>query len=162
MTQPPLEPAGRINALITLYCESHYDVDLGRGGVATMRVGKPAPAAVLRWIGAGGIAFYITSCNPHSQSLTREENEQRLRALRAFLDDRGFAYLEGAGHIPGEAWREDCLLVRGISEADVSGLVRAHEQNSVVVARDGAPTALRLYRPDWRAVVGERADVEWA
>jgi hypothetical protein len=162
MTQPPQDSAGRINALITLYCESHYDVELERGAVATMRIGLPAPPDVLRWIGADGIAFYLTSCNPHSQSLTHEENEQRLHALRNDLADRGIAYLEGAGHIPGEAWREDCLLVRGISEADVSELVRKHEQNSIVVVRDGAPTALRLYRSDWRAVIGERPDVEWA
>ena len=162
MIEPSTESAARINALVTLYCESHYDVELERGRVATMRVGEPAPAAVLRWIGADGIAFYLTSCNPHSQSLPHEENEQRLHALRAYLADRGFAYLEGAGHIPGEAWREDCLLVRGISETDISDLVRAHEQNSIVVVRDGAPTMLRLYRPDWRAIVGERADIEWA
>ena len=156
------DSAARIHALLTLYRESHYDVDLARGAVATIRVGEPAPSAVVRWIGDSGIAFYMTACNPHSQSLPPEENEERLASLRALLDERGFAYLEGAGHIPGEIWREHCLLVRGISEADVADLVRAYEQNSIVVVRAGSPATLRIYRPDWRVAIGDNPDVEWA
>jgi len=152
----------RIQALITLYRESHYEVELARGRVATLRVGQPAPAAVLRWMDADRSAFYITSCNPHSQSLPREENERRLEALRTHLRERGYPYLEGAGHIPGEVWREQCVLVRGIAEEEVAELVRAHEQNGIVVVRAQSPTVLRLYRPDWHAAIGEHPDIEWA
>ena len=150
----------RIQALLTLYRESHYDVELARDRIATLRVGEPAPAAVLRWMHADRIAFYITSCNPHSQSLPREENEQRLEALRTRL--QGYPYLEGAGHIPGETWREHCVLVRGIAEQALAELVRVHEQNSIVVVRAQSPTVLRVYRPDWRSAIGEHADIEWA
>lgn len=152
----------RIQALIALYRESHYDVDLARGRVATLCVGEPAPAAVLRWMNADRTAFYLTSCNPHSRSLPHEENEQRLEALRTHLRERGHAYLEGTGHIPGEAWREQCVLVRGIAEQEIAELVRVHEQNSIVVVRAQSPTVLRLYRPDWRAAIGEHPDIEWA
>jgi hypothetical protein len=154
--------AVRIHALLALYRESHYDVELARGRIATLRVGEPAPAAVLRWMGGDRSAFYITSCNPHSQSLPREENEQRLESLRARLRQGGHSFLEGAGHIPGEAWREQCLLVRGIVESDVTALVQTYEQNSIVVVRAKLPTVLRVYRSDWRDLIGESADVEWA
>jgi hypothetical protein len=157
-----MDDAARVRALLTLYRESHYDVYLARGAVATIRIGEPAPAPIVRWIGEAGIAFYLTACNPRSHSLPPEENDARLAALRAYLDTRGFAYLEGAGHIPGEIWRERCLLVRGIGEAEVTDLVRLHEQNSIVVARVNSPSVLRIYRPDWRQMIGESADVEWA
>jgi hypothetical protein len=154
--------AARIRALLALYRESHYDVELARGRTATLRIGEPVPAAMVRWMGGERTAFYMTSCNPRSQSLPREENEQRLESLRAYLRERGHSYLEGAGHIPGEAWREPCLLVRGIAESDVAERVRLYEQNSIVVVRTNAPTMLRVYRSDWREVIGECPDVEWA
>jgi hypothetical protein len=162
MMPPATEPPARIEALLTLYFESHYEVDLPRGRTATIRVGAPAPPSVLRWIGTDRIAFYMTACNPHSQSLPREENEQRLDALRTHLRECGFPCLEGAGHIPGETWREACLLVHGIAEDEVAELVRRYEQNSIVVVRADAPSMLRIYRPDWRDVIGERPGVEWA
>ena len=162
MNAPDVETVTRVRALLTLYRESHYDVYLARGAVATIRVGEPAPAPIVRWIGAARVAFYLTACNPRSHSLPPEENDTRLASLRAHLDARGFAYLEGAGYIPGEIWRERCLLVRGIDEAEVADIVRAYDQNSIVVARAKSPAVLRIYRPDWREMIGESADVEWA
>ena len=152
----------RINALVALYRESHYDVVMPRVGVATLRIGAVAPVAVRRWIGNYGVAFYMTACNPHSTSLPKEENDQRLEALRAEMRARGCRWLEGAGHIPGEAWREECLLVAGIDMAEADDLARRHAQNSIVVVRATAAATLRIYRPDWRAVVGGGADLEWA
>ena len=161
MTHPGAEGEARIRALLTLYRESHYDVSLSRSRTATIRIGEPAPVPLVRWIGDAGIAYYLTACNPRSTSLTADENEMRLARLRADLDARGVAYLEGVGHIPGEAWREKCLFVRGIGEDDVTDLVQRYEQNSIVVARTHGASTLRVYRPDWRAVVGEVADIEW-
>ncbi len=161
MTHPGADTEARIRALLTLYRESHYDVSLSRNRVATIRIGEPASVALVRWIGGAGIGYYLTACNPRSTSLTVDENEIRLATLRAEFDARGLAYLEGVGHIPGESWRERCLFVRGIGEDDVTDLVRRFEQNSIVVARTLGASALRVYRPDWRAVVGEVADIEW-
>ena len=161
MTLPAVESEQRIRALLTLYRESHYDVHLARSRVATLRVGAPAPPAVARWIAAPRIGYYLTACNPRSQSLPPEENEERLEALRAELRERGAAFLEGAGHIPGEAWREPSLLVRGIADDDVAALVRRHDQNCIVVAHTDAPTTLRVFRNDWRALVGDAPHVEW-
>jgi hypothetical protein len=162
MSLPATDPAARVQALLTLYRESRYDVCLPRGDIATIRIGEVAPESVLRWIGKAGIAFYMTACNPRSHSLPREENEQRLESMRAYVRERGFAFLEGIGHIPGEAWREPNLLIRGISETGVADLVRLHDQNSIVVVRAQAPVTLRVYRSDWHAVSGDSADLEWA
>jgi hypothetical protein len=162
MSVSDADPAARVHALLALYRESHYDVYLPRGDVATIRTGQPAPARIRRWMGAAGIAFYMTACNPRSHSLPREENEQRLESLRAHMREQGFAFLEGVGHIPGEAWREPNLLIRGISESSVATLVRMHEQNSIVVVRAESPAVLRVYRSEWQAAVGDSADIEWA
>ena len=161
MTHPGIDTEARIRALLTLYRESHYDVSLSRSRVATIRIGEPAPVPLVRWIGDAGIGYYLTACNPRSTSLTADDNEARLATLRAEVDARGLAYLEGVGHIPGESWREKCLFVRGIGEDEVNDLVRRYEQNSIVVARTHGVSTLRVYRSDWRAVVGDVPDVEW-
>jgi hypothetical protein len=160
VTTAPDTPA-RVNALIALYRESHYDVEMPRGA-ATLRIGAAAPAAVKRWIGSDGVAFYVTACNPRSTSLTKEENDIRLDALRGEMRARGCRWLEGAGHIPGESWREECLLVAGIDEGEADALARRHDQNSIVVVRAKAAVTLRIYRPEWRAIAGDGADLEWA
>lgn len=161
MTQPDADGGARVRALLALYRESHYDVTLARGRIATIRIGERAPAAVVRWIGDARIGYYLTACNPRSTSLPAEENDARLATLRAEFGARGLAYLEGVGHIPGESWREKCLVVRGIGEDDVAGIMRRYDQNSLVVVRASGASTLRVYRPDWRALVGEVADVEW-
>jgi hypothetical protein len=151
----------RIRTLLALYRESHYDVVLPGGDVATMRIGERVPDDIADWIGAGEVAHYVTSCNPRSVSLTSAENETRLDRLRAELDARAVAYLEGAGHIPGESWREACVLVRGLGDDEVATIVKRYEQNSIVVVGAAGIATLRVYRDDWRAGAGDVADVEW-
>jgi hypothetical protein len=152
----------RINALIALYRESHYDVELPRGKVATLHVGESAPIALKHWIGDDAVAFYLTACNPRSTSLPKEENDARLAALRAELKASGCRWLEGAGYIPGEAWREECVLVAGIDTAGADDIARRYDQNSILVVPVNAAVTLRVYRADWRAVAGESVDVDWA
>ena len=161
MTHAGADTEARIRALLTLYRESHYDVVLPRGRTLVLHVGEPAPAPLVRWIGDARIAYYLTACNPRSTSLTADENEMRLATLRTELDARGVAYLEGVGHIPGESWREKCLFVRGLGDDEVADLVARYDQNSIVIARTDGVSTLRVYRPDWRAVVGDVPDVEW-
>jgi hypothetical protein len=160
MKTPPKDTAARIRALIALYRESHYDVRLPNGRAATLRIGEPAPAPVARWVGKDAAAFYVTSCNPRSTSLPKAENDERLEMLRAELCARNCRWLEGAGHIPGEAWREECLLVSGIDGGEADEIARRYDQNSIVVVR--AAVTLRIYRNDWRAVAGDGVNLEWA
>lgn len=161
MSVAAVDTPERINALIALYRESHYDVSSPRG-IVVLRVGTLAPAPVKRWIGDEGVAFYLTACNPRSTSLPKEDNDQRLETLRAELLADGCRWLEGAGYIPGEAWREECVLVAGIDAAGADAVARRYEQNSILVVPANAPVTLRIYRPDWRAIVGDSPDIEWA
>jgi hypothetical protein len=162
MKTPPAGTAARIRALIALYRESHYDVRLPNGHAATLRIGEPAPRPVARWIGDGGVAFYLTSCNPRSTSLPKTENDERLETLRAELRAQNCRWLEGAGHIPGEAWREECLLISGIGIAAADEIARRYDQNSIVVVPATSAVTLRIYRPEWRAIMADGTDLEWA
>lgn len=157
----PLDTETRVRALLTLYRESHYDVELPRGGSATLRVDRAPPPAIVRWLGSERFAAYLTACNPRSRSLPEAENERRLEALRAELRERRRRFLEGAGHVPGATWREPSLLVCGLDVAEIDALLVKHEQNCIVTVRPGEPCRLRVYRPDWRGMLGEAPDVEW-
>jgi hypothetical protein len=152
----------RIHALLALYRESHYDVELPGGGTVTLRIGANAAPEIARWIGATQTAGYLTACNPRSQSLTQSENEQRLDGLRQQVRERGGEYLEGAGYMPGEKWREPSLLVRGVGEGALDALAREHEQNGILIVPARGPVVLRIYRPDWRSALGSDGGVEWA
>jgi hypothetical protein len=156
------ETAERVRALMTLYLGTHYDVEMPGGAIATIRVGAPAPAPVQRWIGDDDVAFYATACNPRSTPLPLDQNLRRLETLRAELRTRGCRWLEGVGHVPGATWREPSLLIAGIGDAGIAEVVRCHDQNSVIVVPATSIATLRVYRPEWRAFAGERADVEWA
>lgn len=156
------ESIERIHALLALYRESHYDVEIPGGGTVTLRMGANAPPEVARWIGANQTATYLTACNPRSQSLSPKENEQRLDRLRQQVREHGGEYLEGAGHVPGEKWREPSLLVRGIGEVALDALVREHEQNAILIVPASGPVVLKLYRSDWQSVLGSVTGVEWA
>jgi len=158
---PAADSIERIRALLALFRESHYDVDLPDGATAAIRVGAPLPEPIVRWIGGERAAVYMTACNPHSQSLPAVENEQRLERLRTRVRDRGHAFLEGAGHVPGERWREPSLLVRGIDDVFVDELARECEQNAVLMVRSPAAVVMRIYRPDWETAIGAADDIEW-
>ena len=156
------ESVERINALLALYRESHYDVELPGVGTATILIGVDIPFEIARWIGPHPIAAYLTACNPRSQSLSPNENEQRLDQLRRQVRERGGDYLEGAGHVPGERWREPSLLVRGVGDAAIDALAREHEQNGILIVPASGPVVLKLYRSDWQSVLGNVAGIEWA
>ena len=99
---------------------------------------------------------------PGFEALSAEENQRRLESLRASLRERNTPFLEGAGHIPGESWREPSLFVRGLADGDIDRFARLHGQNGVLIVRVGAPATLRIYRADWRVAVRESSAVEWA
>ena len=157
-----VESIERIRALLALYRESQYDVELPAGSIATIRVGESAPAQIAEWIGASEFAAFMTACNPHSRSLNDDENEHRLDALRRQVLEHGGAFLAGVGHVPGESWREPSLLVRGLDSATVDALAHEYEQNGILIVPARAAAFLKLYRSDWQLALGRVADVEWA
>jgi hypothetical protein len=117
------------------------------------------PRTIVDWIGVGGFAAYVTACNPYSRMLTDAQNEARAARLRERLSAARF--LDGAGVIPDESWREPSLLINGIGLADIDALAHDFDQNAAVIVRSDRPAQLRIYRTDWRNIVGE-PDIDWA
>jgi hypothetical protein len=159
--QPPRDDAARVNTLLTLYREAHYDAIRSDGATLTLRSGEPASGPLLAWIGRADFCAYLTACNPHSQPLSADRNAQRMDALRHDLDAIGARYLRGDGHMPGASWREPSVLVADIGMAALDDLVRRYHQNAILIARPHGVVRLRLYRDDWRALTSA-PDLEWA
>lgn len=151
----------RLAELLASYRRTHYGVALPGGISATLHIGAPAPRPVATWIGADGFAVYLTACNPHSEPLPAAENEARLTELRQCLRADGARWLEGRGAIPGEPWCETSLLATGLPLGRLDALARNFRQNACVHVRAGAPSRLRLYRPDWRGRLDAADDLEW-
>ena len=158
----PADSVARIRELLAFFRATHYDVAMPNGRVATIRTGTRPPSDVADWIGDTLFAVYMTSCNPYSRELSQYENERRLDALRVELRALGVDFLEGAGHVPGDVWREPSLLVRGLDIERVDRLARTYEQNAVLIVPARAPSRMRIYRLDWRSAAEPAEDIEWA
>ena len=159
---PPSDSAERVRSLLTLYRASRYDARLPDGRHAVLEVGRAPDPALRPWLGDAPLAAYLTACNPRSSALPAAQNERLLAQLRRELDAAGLRYLDGDGYLPGEQWREPSVLVTGLAPDALDALVRRYAQNAILVVRPGRPVRLRLYRPDWRALTPDAADLEWA
>ncbi len=153
---PPIENRERIRALLTFYRETHYDAVRGDGRDIHLRVGEPLPVEAREWLAGATHGAFLTACNPYSQALPAERNAARLAALRADLA------AAGVGHLPGESWREPSVLAADFDIELLDRLARRYEQNALLVLRPDEPVRLRLYRPEWRELVGTAVDLEWA
>ncbi len=129
---PPRESRARVRELVALYRRTRYAVALPEAGVATLHIGRSAPAALASWIGAEGFAVYLTACNPYSRALTAAQNESRLARLRTRLCTLGARWLEGVAAIPQQTWAEPSLLVGGVPAAVCDALAFEFEQNASV------------------------------
>lgn len=152
---PPLT-----DALLEVYRAAHYDVELADGTIATLRVGHQPPPAVVEWIGADAFAVYLTACNPGSQPLPEASNATRMTALRNRLRELEARWLEGRGHMPGDAWSEPSVLVTRAPLTVVDRLARAFGQNAVVHVALDARARLRVYS-DNRAASASASDIDW-
>jgi hypothetical protein len=160
--QRPHEEAGRAQTLLTLYRASRYEAVLPDGGTLCLRVGERAPPSLFDWMGETLLSAYLTACNPYSTALTAAQNARRMSGLLQELDAGGIAYLRGEGYLPGEAWREPSVLIKGLALADVDALVRRHDQNAILVVDADEIAILRVYREDWRGVLTPAPDLQWA
>ncbi len=76
-----------------------------------------------------GPFFVLTSDNPYSIALSREENEVRRAQLRAFLARRGIKYLEAAGRDPLHRWPDELgVALVGPSREEARSLAHAWDQ----------------------------------
>ncbi len=79
--------------------------------------------------GEVGTFFVVTSDNPYSTPLSRDENEVRRGQLRAFLTRRGIKYLEAAGHDPLHRWPDELgVALPDISRLEAKSLAHAWDQ----------------------------------
>jgi len=133
-------------ALHRLYAACHYDVRLPGGGRATLRIGEPLPAPLADWLADAPFAAFVTAYNPRSRLQSAAHNRAAQRTLlREIRSVAGARVLPGAGHLPGQRWREPSLLVAGLALTAVDTLACRHSQNAIVLAHRNAATQLRGY-----------------
>lgn len=89
---------------------------------------------------------FLTACNPFSQSLTDEENQERQRALAQLLSSRSLSFVNGIGQHPSNQWPgEPSYLVFGLNRESAMKLGILLEQNAIVWAgANGVPQLLLL------------------
>jgi hypothetical protein len=130
---------------IQAYLETEYHVQ--GDSALTLKIGasNPALAALHKAHGVESSAF-ITACNPFSQTLDPEVNEERQAALAGELKDRGLASIAGIGQHPSSGWAEPSYLVLGASLEVAMALGVRHRQNAIVWSGHGAVPELVLLR----------------
>lgn len=91
-------------------------------------------------------AAYITACNPLSQPLSRQENEQAHQSLIKDLCRLGYRWLDGFGEDPSGKWAgEASMLVLGLDQPAASELGRRYQQNAIVwIGTDAIPRLMLL------------------
>jgi 8-oxo-dGTP pyrophosphatase MutT (NUDIX family) len=131
------------DALRALWRKLPYGVALPDGRHIDVRVGERAPAVDAILGDVDGWA-YLTAYNPGGVRAANDDNRARDAALRAWVQARGLAVLEGSGgrgDDPG--WPpEPSLVVGGLDLVDAHALAREYGQAAFLYARRGAPIAL--------------------
>lgn len=118
--------------LVDSYRLAHYLVQAEPPFVLRVSVHSPALAALLRMHSTSSAAF-ITACNPASELLPAEENDQRQALLLQCIEQLGLHWLPGRGEDPAGEWPgEDSFLVLGIEKETACGLGRQFGQNAIV------------------------------
>lgn len=108
-----------------------------------------APANLAPFFPGDGInsMAYITASNPRSRILSAETNMAANRQLQAELDQRGFRYISGHAHDPGQQWPDEAgFLIDAISLSEARTLGARYEQNAIVFIDIDQMTRLILLR----------------
>ena len=76
---------------------------------------------------------FITACNPHSQVLSDEENNQRQNELKELLIANKYQIYEGLGVGEDESWEaEESFLIFGISQKEAELMGKKFHQNAIL------------------------------
>lgn len=137
------------SALHDLYLASHYDVRMPGGKRVTLRVGQAVPLVLVDWTEDNWPLVFVSACNPQSRNLPAKVNRQRMRALLERLGAQRTRVLAGAGHIPGQDWREPSLLVAGLTIEQADAIAFDFDQNAILIADRVDKVELRNYHPQW-------------
>ena len=118
-------------------------VAFGPEGRFTIRVDESTPALddLLLEHGVPSWAF-ITAWNPGSQGLPPEENRQRQEALEQLISEARYPHYPGESVGPDGTWREESVLILGITPEDAVAAGKQFGQNAILVGEIGAPARL--------------------
>ncbi len=147
-TKPMTEPLSP--ELRAAYEAARYEVTLDDGSVFVLRHGARHPqldAALQRCDPTATSWAVVTAWNPFSNRLSRDENDERQRALRARIAALGLATFDAVGRDDASDWHEESLLVVGLDEAAACALGSQFCQHAVFVGAVGEPAAV-CFCPD--------------
>jgi phosphoglycolate phosphatase-like HAD superfamily hydrolase len=116
--------------LVEHYHNTRFDVD----GLGTLRIGKPLPESVITWLrdqGATMVAL-LGAENPQSTLTNDEDNAARHAALVSECTQRGLPFLPALGLT--DDWRENHILVAGLTRTEADEFRRRYEQTTVLHA----------------------------
>lgn len=119
--------------LLDHYHNTRFEVE----GLETMRIGKPLPDSVIAWAmsqGADMVAL-LGAENPQSTLAPADDNATRHAALIAECTERGLPYLPALGLT--DDWRENHLLVAGLTRDEADDFRRRYDQTTVLHATIG-------------------------
>lgn len=116
--------------LLEHYHNTRFDVE----GLGTLRIGKPLPESVIDWLNGQGASMValLGAENPQSTLTTDDENAKRHALLIAECTERGLPYLPALGLT--DDWRENHLLVAGLTREEVDDFRKRFEQTTVLHA----------------------------
>lgn len=134
--------------LVQAYRQAWYEVALrAHATVCTLQVDVHSPALLhaMQQCHARQ-ACLLTACNPQGAALSSVDNERRMQALRAALQQDGWSWAPALGRDPQGQWPgEDSLLVWHMDTAQSRAWGQHWEQNAVLtVGPDAVPRLLLL------------------
>jgi len=92
-----------------------------------------------------GCSAFITAYNPKSMELSREQNEERQRALKQELHSLGYPCYEGLGQPEDASWQgESSFLVLNITEEEACRLRDKYGQLAIVYCGEDAVPRLKF------------------
>ncbi|MDA3921429.1 MAG: DUF3293 domain-containing protein [Salinisphaera sp.] len=106
------------------------------GDACSIRIGRPAPAAVASWIdenAASGTAWIITGDNPGAAQDSPGRNDARRTLLAIWVDRPGIEAITSTHHASDGRWPDEHgLLIAGIDDALALSLGRRFGQAAIV------------------------------
>jgi hypothetical protein len=133
-------------SLIEAYRRTRYRVT-GVSPSFELSVDRVSPEllALCRSLGLASAAF-LTAWNPRSRPASASRNERAQADLQRRLDRRGLPWFAACGEAADGCWREDSVLVLGLSQPEAERMGRDFRQNALLWAGPDALPRLVLLR----------------
>lgn len=124
--------------LLDDYLGTRFEVE----GLGTLWIGKHLPEGVVAWLLSHGssTASLLGAENPQSKLASVEDNAKKHSAILAECRERGLAFVAAVGST--DAWRENHLLVAGLTREEADDFRQRYDQTAVLHAQVGEAVAL--------------------